>query len=177
MRLLLLFLCLTISSLAQFQCFGLGSKDPNVCNGGGACVGTNLCACFSGRAGPQCLSTTPAQCTVFSPPQPLITNYPPFISLEGTFFVNDTLFLAVDLPIVRNRLAVVLSIQNSLNPACRYPGTFFMNTINTTGACFNQFSAAIPFTEAINCGWNVTIVTDPLTGNVTILRSFQDMSL
>jgi hypothetical protein len=152
---------------SPFTCFGINGAIDGVCSGGGTCVGTNLCACFSGRAGVMCEIAAPMTCNIHPPPLPLVTNYPPFIDASSTFYMNDTLHLVVDLPIVKNRKAVVISIQNSLNPVCRYPGTFFTNTINTTGDCFNSYIANIPFVQGVNCGWNITNITDPATGIVT----------
>lgn len=161
----ILILILLYQALTQ-TCFGVSSQSESVCSGGGTCVAQDLCACYSGRAGTNCQITAAPTCRFFGPPQPLVTNYPPSLDRFNTFFANDTLNIQVNMPLVRKRLGIVISINNSPDPACRYPGTYFVDNLNQTGDCRNEFVASIPFSVAINCGWNVTQIFDP-TGNVT----------
>lgn len=163
-----IFILILLYEIYSQTCFGISSTIPSVCSGAGTCVAQDLCACFSGNAGTQCEIVAASTCIFNGPPQPLVTNYPPSLDPLNTLFSNDTLYLQIDMPLVQGRLATVISINNSPDPACRYPGTYFTDNLNQTGACENEFRAAIPFSVAgANCGWNVTQTFDPISGNVT----------
>lgn len=137
-----------------FSCFGVPSNSSTVCNGQGICEGPDLCSCFSGFNGTTCQNVVAFTCPFASVDQNSISN-PPSLNPLYTYFQNDTLYVAIDSPIVAGRLETNISIQNTNLAACNYPGPYWNNVLINNFPCFNRFQAAIPWSIAKFCGWDI----------------------
>lgn len=152
-----------------YSCFGEASNSTTACSGQGICVGPNLCSCFSGFNGTTCQSVVALTCPFATVDQQSVRD-PPSLNPLLTYFENDTLYIAVDSPIVSGRLETNISIQNSNLDACNYPGPNWQNVLINDFPCFNRFQASIPWSIAKFCGWDITKNTNT-TGQSQIVFS------
>lgn len=172
---MLLWSCL-MSCCFGITCFGLANTDSNVCSSHGFCFAHDSCSCFSGYAGTTCEQSAASTCLFNGPPLPLVTQFPPILNAVGTNFTNDTLEIEIDMPIVKLRLDSAVTIQDSKNPNCIYPGPYWTNTLNNIYPCYNELNSMIPWSSVgVDCGWTVKNTTNATTYDGKILVKYREL--
>jgi hypothetical protein len=151
---ILLFLFLLIVIVSPETC-GTVSKDSILCSGKGNCE-FQKCSCFSGYAGYDCeyqASTTDCIWNINSLTK---TDFYAIPDHSKIFFNNNTIYIAVKAPLVKNRLNTKIYIENDTLEECSYPGNFSMNILESDRPCYNIFNFSIPWELGRRCGWKIS---------------------
>eukprot|EP01080_Neovahlkampfia_damariscottae_P000997 gene997-9903_t len=125
------------------------------CNGRGEFLPNFGCSCYSGYYGSVCLNaSSPITCTHNVPSKLKVDFFPSLFELK---FQYNILTMSIRTPIVKGRKDSYISIQNSINDYCTFPGPAASQEYISTSPCFNVVSFQLPWeTHGHNCSWEIS---------------------
>eukprot|EP01080_Neovahlkampfia_damariscottae_P010640 gene10640-3263_t len=128
-----------------------------ICNYHGVNIPGYGCSCYSRYFGSNCFNvTSPQNCTIHTPSKLKVDYYPTLVPVTG-LGISSHLTIKIQMPIVNNRYESQVSIQNSPNKYCNFPGSTSSQEHISTSPCYNVVRFYMGWDAyAYNCSWDVT---------------------